>query len=344
MHEINYELCDVFTDRPLAGNALAVFTDADDIDAATMQALARETNLSESAFVLRSATGTARRGHPHLHAHDGAAVCRSPDAGDRLRARGPPAARRLSASRPAAASSASASPAGRAARVRLDDPAAAPNRALRARRPRCWRRSAWRRPNLPVELYDNGPHYVSSALDTPEQVAALHAGSGAAGRARGAPLQRLRPERPRLEVSRLRPGEGIAEDPATGAAAGPLAVHLARHGRIAFGDEIVIEQGVEIGRPSTLHARARGSADRLDSVEVVVTPSSSDRERSGCPDAAQRFAAGLGWRARMRSISSIVAFISAIAASNGAEVVMSTPASFSRSMAYFELPDDSIFR
>ena len=46
----------------------------------------------------------------------------------------------------------------------------------------------------------------------------------------------------------------------------------------------------------------------------------------------------------MRSISSIVPFISAIAASNGAEVVMSTPASLSRSMAYFELPDDSIFR
>ncbi len=64
------------------------------------------------------------------------------------------------------------------------------------------------------------------------------------------------------------PGEGIGEDPATGAAAGPLAVHLARHGRIAFGDEIVIEQGVEIGRPSTLHARARGSRARLDSVEV----------------------------------------------------------------------------
>ena len=53
------------------------------------------------------------------------------------------------------------------------------------------------------------------------------------------------------------PGEGIAEDPATGAAAGPLAFHLARHGRIAFGDEIVIEQGIEIGRPSTLYPRLR---------------------------------------------------------------------------------------
>ena len=40
----------------------------------------------------------------------------------------------------------------------------------------------------------------------------------------------------------------------------------------------------------------------------------------------------------------MVVFISAIAESNGADVVMSTPASFRRSMAYFELPDDSIFK
>ena len=54
------------------------------------------------------------------------------------------------------------------------------------------------------------------------------------------------------------PGGGVAEDPATGSAAGPFAVHLARHGRIGFGEEIEITQGVEIGRPSTLFARADG--------------------------------------------------------------------------------------
>ena len=56
------------------------------------------------------------------------------------------------------------------------------------------------------------------------------------------------------------PGAGVAEDPATGSAAGPLALHLARHGRIAFGEEIEISQGAEIGRPSTLYARVDGSA------------------------------------------------------------------------------------
>jgi trans-2,3-dihydro-3-hydroxyanthranilate isomerase len=43
---------------------------------------------------------------------------------------------------------------------------------------------------------------------------------------------------------------------------------VVRHGRIAFGDEIEISQGAEIGRPSTLYARVEGSADKLERVEV----------------------------------------------------------------------------
>ena len=64
------------------------------------------------------------------------------------------------------------------------------------------------------------------------------------------------------------PGSGVAEDPATGSAAGPLAIHLARHGLIQFGEEIEISQGVELGRPSKLYARADGSAERVERVEV----------------------------------------------------------------------------
>ncbi|MEA2623136.1 MAG: trans-2,3-dihydro-3-hydroxyanthranilate isomerase [Chloroflexota bacterium] len=43
---------DVFTDRPLHGNPLAVFLDADGLSDDEMQALAREMNISETAFVL----------------------------------------------------------------------------------------------------------------------------------------------------------------------------------------------------------------------------------------------------------------------------------------------------
>jgi trans-2,3-dihydro-3-hydroxyanthranilate isomerase len=45
-------------------------------------------------------------------------------------------------------------------------------------------------------------------------------------------------------------------------------VHLARHDRIGFGDEIEISQGVEVGRPSTLFARVAGSPDEIERVEV----------------------------------------------------------------------------
>ncbi len=47
-----YSILDVFTDTPLAGNALAVVHDAGDLDAARMQAIAREFNLSETVFLL----------------------------------------------------------------------------------------------------------------------------------------------------------------------------------------------------------------------------------------------------------------------------------------------------
>src|SRR5437016_4762332 len=46
-----YTVCDVFTDAPLAGNPLAVFTDAADIPDAVLGRLAREMNLSETVFV-----------------------------------------------------------------------------------------------------------------------------------------------------------------------------------------------------------------------------------------------------------------------------------------------------
>jgi trans-2,3-dihydro-3-hydroxyanthranilate isomerase len=64
------------------------------------------------------------------------------------------------------------------------------------------------------------------------------------------------------------PALGVGEDPATGSAAGPLAVHLARHGRIEFGQEIEIRQGAQINRPSVLYAQAEGTPDSIERVLV----------------------------------------------------------------------------
>jgi trans-2,3-dihydro-3-hydroxyanthranilate isomerase len=123
---------------------------------------------------------------------------------------------------------------------------------------------------LPVLVYENGPRFVYVGLSSEDDVVALRPDFNAlldlAGGLVGVGLLR-RLRRP-VEVADVRSGCGVVEDPATGSAAGPLAVHLARHGRIGFGDEIEISQGAEIGRPSTLYARADGSADELERVEV----------------------------------------------------------------------------
>lgn len=58
MRDRRYEILDVFTDRPLAGNPLAVVHDCGGLDDAAMQAIAREFNLSETVFV-----GQARKDH-----------------------------------------------------------------------------------------------------------------------------------------------------------------------------------------------------------------------------------------------------------------------------------------
>src|SRR5437660_3370109 len=52
MRRFRYVVADVFTDVPFAGNQLAVFTDARDLDGPTMQALPHELKLPESVFVL----------------------------------------------------------------------------------------------------------------------------------------------------------------------------------------------------------------------------------------------------------------------------------------------------
>src|SRR5438046_2099261 len=52
MRTLHYCLVDVFTHRPFGGNQLAVCLDADGLATETMQALAREFNLSEKTFIL----------------------------------------------------------------------------------------------------------------------------------------------------------------------------------------------------------------------------------------------------------------------------------------------------
>jgi PhzF family phenazine biosynthesis protein len=88
MPTLSYRLVNVFTQNrgALTGNPLCVFESADALDTATMQALARQFNLSETTFILRSARANAHvriftpayempfAGHPTLGT---AFVCRA---------------------------------------------------------------------------------------------------------------------------------------------------------------------------------------------------------------------------------------------------------------------------
>ena len=113
---------------------------------------------------------------------------------------------------------------------------------------------------LPVELYHQGPGHIFVELASSEAVAALTPDFHALARLTSAGAACFARDGKRWKVRDFLPAIGIEEDPATGSAAGPLALHLARHGRVAFGEEIEISQGSEIGRPSTLYAVAHSPA------------------------------------------------------------------------------------
>jgi trans-2,3-dihydro-3-hydroxyanthranilate isomerase len=121
---------------------------------------------------------------------------------------------------------------------------------------------------LPVEVYRNGPRHVYVALETPDAVAALRPDLAALAALTDGGVGCFAGSGDRWKARMFVPALGVPEDPATGSAAGPLAVHLARHGRIPFGTQITISQGTEIGRPSTLYAGVHGSAERVERVLV----------------------------------------------------------------------------
>jgi trans-2,3-dihydro-3-hydroxyanthranilate isomerase len=261
-----YVVADVFTDRPLAGNQLAVFTDAREIPETQLQPLAREVNFSETVFVYPAEQGGHARiriftpmleirfaGHPTLGtAFVLAGPLQLPEI--RLETGAGIVPVRLEREGPRIVFG----------RMEQPLPTVAPFQGWEDVLAAAGVESS----ELPVEIYDNGMQHVYVALASEQEVADLEPD-----------LARLKPAGDigfnffagsgrRWKTRMFAPGGGVPEDPATGSAAGPLALHLARHGRIGFGEEIEISQGEEIGRPSTLYARVEGSAERVEMVEV----------------------------------------------------------------------------
>ena len=110
----------------------------------------------------------------------------------------------------------------------------------------------------------NGPVHVYVEFPSEDAVAALRPDIGAIERLGEYGINCFAGSGARWKTRMFGPALGVAEDPATGSAAGPLAVHLVRYGRIEFGTSMEIVQGVEIGRPSLLRARVEGSAAQIE--------------------------------------------------------------------------------
>ncbi|HXY80020.1 MAG TPA: PhzF family phenazine biosynthesis protein [Gaiellaceae bacterium] len=261
-----YYVLDVFTDTPLEGNQLGVFADGRAFTDEQMQRLARELNVAETIFVLPPEQGGDARiriftpaselpfaGHPVL----GASFVVGGALGlDEVRLE---TALRVVPLRLERAG-------GRVVFGWMEQAVAPWQRYERA--DELLAALGLERSLLPVEVYENGPRHVFVCLESEEAVAALspdlgalatHARVGAncfAGSGKG------------WKTRMFAPSIGVPEDPATGSAAGPLAMHLGRHGLVPFGERIEIRQGVEMLRPSLLHACAHGTADRIDRVEV----------------------------------------------------------------------------
>jgi trans-2,3-dihydro-3-hydroxyanthranilate isomerase len=267
MPNFRYVVADVFTDTPLEGNQLAVFTDARELPEEKLQRLARELNLSETVFVypaesdghakLRIFTPTTEvpfAGHPTLGT---AFVLGGPLQLGEIRLETGmgviPVKLEREGSRITFGWMSQPIPTVEAYREADDLLAALGVESSR----------------LPIEVYDNGLQHVYVTLGSEEEVAALEPDLGALARLPDVlGVNCFAGSGTRWKTRMFAPGGGVPEDPATGSAAGPLACHLVRHGLAQPGTEIEISQGAEILRPSKLYARVEGSAERIEKVEV----------------------------------------------------------------------------
>lgn len=287
--KLPYHLVDVFTDRAFGGNPLAVFTDGRGIPASTMQAIAREMNLSETTFVLppenrendfrvRIFTPAAElpmAGHPTLGttfvlARQG--LVRPGDARTTIVLeegigpisvtidweKGAPAFIEMQQLPPTFGSEFE-DVAGIAEMLSLEP------QMIRAT-------------NLPIQVVSCGLPYLLVPLSGLAAMRRI--------RFRVERWEKLLRESHDADVlaftteveragshvhSRIfAPGHGITEDPATGSASGPLGCYLFRHGALPSKGELhcVNEQGIEMGRPSFLHLAIRHEGGEITQVRV----------------------------------------------------------------------------
>jgi trans-2,3-dihydro-3-hydroxyanthranilate isomerase len=281
MRRLRFVQVDVFAERALAGNPLAVFPDAVGLPAEQMQAIAREMNLSETTFVTPpEGDGAARvriftpelelpfAGHPSVGTacelvRLGVVVAREPvtpvvlelgvgptlvevDVRD-----GVPLGATVHQGAPRFGATVPRARAAEALGLRQDD----------------------LHPELDPQVVDTGLAYAVVPLRDQGALGAVRPVIGPLTAfeddyAEAYPCAFTGEESPWVEARGLFPNAGIPEDPATGSAAGPLAAYMAAAGRLPFGARRVVLQGARIGRPSHLTVSVTGGPGAITDVLV----------------------------------------------------------------------------
>lgn len=270
---------DVFTANPLEGNALAVVLGGSGLSDAEMQSIAKETNLSETTFILPRDAATERErgvrvriftvqeelpfaGHPTLGT---AFVLRGTRAAEKVRLDlnvgtvpvqfedqpGKPAFGEMTQNDPQFLARHNHAEVARAIGLRESDFDA----------------------NLPIETVSTGLSFTVAALKSLETLRNLRFDPS-----RGAEYLASSGGKFFYFVSRetIDPRARVharmffynGEDPATGSAAGCAASWMVAHGVAQSDERVLIEQGVEMKRPSRIFVRASKSDNRVVNVRV----------------------------------------------------------------------------
>jgi len=273
-----YSVVDVFTQTPFEGNQLAVFLDAEGLSDDAMQTIARELNLSETSFVFAAERAAARlriftpdrelpfAGHPTIGtAFALVAAGRVAHSATEfvLEERIGPVTVRLERAADPFLAWLRTPPIAFGARFDAAVCAAAlglqPGDLLGA--------------TYPVQIVSAGNPFVFVALRDREAVDRAQPDASALERELGAPAPGVfvfAPVEGGAYSRMFAASFGIAEDPATGSATGPLGAYMAAYGLLPGDDgtEFTSLQGVRMKRPSTIRGILRVRDGKLDTVEI----------------------------------------------------------------------------
>lgn len=258
----HYVIVNAFSDRVLAGNPVAVFFDCDDLEPEIMQRIAAEMRLSESTFVSRPRSG----GDAHVRIFT--PVNELGFAGHPLLGTALALSLRLQKTTLNIETAKGIFPFTlEDAKLRSDLPVAhvdmlQPSPVIQpyTQAEALLLALGVSHSTLPIDLYDVGPRHVFVGIADMKTLESLNPDQRALAQHENMAAICFCRDGNRWRLRMFSPAYGVVEDAATGSAAGPLALHLARHGASDYGQSLEIWQGVEMGHPSKMYGMAQRDA------------------------------------------------------------------------------------